>query len=283
MSDLEFQRELSPEQIREALSLLDSRAGAQKQNLRVGDLNPDAEVDHEPNQPSSTVAAQDHTPAAEDLQQRRKHGNLAVAFYGVGTAAAGALAVLSWSESALTPPPLLGLGIPHEQLGNQQPAPPAISVSPALPVVKPLPDQSRGGFERQPFMPEVAGSGRIGYANRDNDQAALKDTAKSDNAIPSAARSATIPRIGTRQAQSEERASQNLEQDWWHARAVRVAAAKKRSWRRHSQARAEIGGKWCFFGCFPWRAQRVFWPKRLHSRASLHSSARSASNVSRRA
>ncbi len=256
MSDLEFQRELSPEQIREALSLLDSRAGAQNQNRRVGDLNPDAEVDREPNQPSSTMPAQDHTPAAEGLQQRRKHGNLAVAFYGVGIAAVGALAVLSWSESAPTPPPLPG--IPHEQLANQQPAPPAKSVSPALPVVKPLPDQSRGGFERPPFIPEVAGSG-AGYANRDNDQAALKDTAKSDNEIPSAARSATIPAIDTRQAQSEERASQNLEQDWRHARAVRVARAKKRFWRRHWQARLEIGDKWCFFGCFPWRAQRVFY------------------------
>jgi hypothetical protein len=256
MSDLEFQRELSPEQIREALSLLDSRAGAQDQNSRVEDLNRDAEVDHEPNQPSSTVAAQDHTPAAEDLQQHGKHGNLAVAFYGAGIAVAGALAVLSWSESTPTPPPLPG--IPHEQLADQQPAPPAKSASPALPVVKPLPDQSRSGFERQPFMPEVAVSGP-GYANRDNDQTALKDTAKSDNAIPSAARSATIPAIDTRQAQSEERASQNLEQDWRHARAVRVARAKKRSWRRHWQARLEIGGKWCFFGCFPWRAQRVFY------------------------
>src|SRR5260370_6397363 len=112
MSDLEFQRELSPEQIREALSLLDSRAGAQNQNLRVGDLNPDAEVDHEPNQPSSTVAAQDHTPAAEDLQQRRKHGNLAVAFYGVGTAAAGVLAVLLWGGSGPTTPPAPRPSIP---------------------------------------------------------------------------------------------------------------------------------------------------------------------------
>jgi hypothetical protein len=254
MSDLEFQRELNPEQIREALLLLDGRAGVQSQSMRVGDLNPNAEVDHEPNQPSSTVAAQDHTPAAENLQQRGKHGTLAVAYYGVGIAAAGALAVLSWRESALTPPP--PLGIPHEQLANQQPAPPAKSVSPALPVVKPLPDRSRGGFERQPFMPEVAGSDANGYANN---RAALKDSAESGNAIPSAAGSATSPAIGTRQAQSEERTNRKLEQDWWHARVVRVAAAKKRSWRRHWQARAEIGRKWCLFGCFLWRAQRVFY------------------------
>jgi hypothetical protein len=47
MSDLEFQRELSPDQLREALSLLDGTAGAQNQNSLVGDLNPAEEVDPE--------------------------------------------------------------------------------------------------------------------------------------------------------------------------------------------------------------------------------------------
>jgi hypothetical protein len=37
MSDLEFQRELSPDQLREALSLLDRAAGVKPQNLLVGD------------------------------------------------------------------------------------------------------------------------------------------------------------------------------------------------------------------------------------------------------
>ena len=64
MSDLEFQRELSPEQIREALSLLDSTAGAQNQNLQIGDLSPAEEVNLEPDQFSTTMAAQDQ-PATE--------------------------------------------------------------------------------------------------------------------------------------------------------------------------------------------------------------------------
>ena len=59
VSDLEFQRELSPEQIREALSLLDGTAGAQDQNLRIGDLSPGEEVNLEPDQSSTTMAAQD--------------------------------------------------------------------------------------------------------------------------------------------------------------------------------------------------------------------------------
>jgi hypothetical protein len=59
VSDLEFQRELSPEQIREALSLLDSTAGAQGQDLRIGDLSPAEEVNPEPHQSSTTMATQD--------------------------------------------------------------------------------------------------------------------------------------------------------------------------------------------------------------------------------
>ena len=107
MSDLEFQRELSPEQIREALSLLDSTAGAKNQNSGIGDSRPAEEVNPEPDQSSTTMATQDRPPAAEDPQQRKKHLNLAVAFLGIGMAIAGALALLSWPES-VPPPPMLG-------------------------------------------------------------------------------------------------------------------------------------------------------------------------------
>ena len=122
MSDLEFQRELSPEQIREALSLLDSTAGAQNQNLRIGDLSPAEEVNLEPDQSSTTMATQDRPPAAEDPQQRKKHLNLAVAFFGIGIVAAGALALLSWRER-VPPPPMLGIA--HEQPPKQSAAPAA--------------------------------------------------------------------------------------------------------------------------------------------------------------
>ena len=93
MSDLEFQRELSPEQMREALSLLDSTAGTQNQTVQIEDLRPAEEVNPEPDQSSTSMPTQDQPPAAEDPQQRRKHLNLAVAFFGIGIAAAGALAL----------------------------------------------------------------------------------------------------------------------------------------------------------------------------------------------
>ena len=93
LSDQEFQRELSPEQMREALSLLDTTAGAQNQTVQIEDLSPAEEVNPEPDQSSTTMLTQDRPPAAEDPQQRRKHLNLAVAIFGIGIAAVGALAL----------------------------------------------------------------------------------------------------------------------------------------------------------------------------------------------
>ena len=255
MSDREFQRELSPEQIREALSLLDSTAGAQNQDLRIEDLRPAEEVNLEPDQSSTTIATQDLPPAAEDPLQRKKHLNSAVAWFGIGMAAAGALALLSWRES-VPPPPMLGIA--HEQPPKELAAPAAESDSPALPVANPPPDQSPGGSERQPSTPELAGL-----------SGAVRDAANSDSAIPPVARSATNQATGTSQARWKDRASRRPEHTWWHARAVRVAAAKKRFWRLHWQARADdewcivacrrANGEWCFFGCRAWRAQPVFY------------------------
>jgi hypothetical protein len=251
MSDLEFQRELSPEQIREALSLLDSRAGAQNQNVRAEDLNPAEELHPKPEPSSAAIAKQDCTPAAEDSKRRKKQLNFAVAWYGVGIAVAGVLALLSWGERALAPPPLIA----HAQLPNRAATSLAKNASPALPVGNPLPDQS--GSERQSSSAEVAGSSSTGYASRDDDQAAVRDAANSQNAVPSSARSTTIAAIGTGQARWDEEASRKPDQAWRHPWAVRVAATKKRSWRRHWPLRAEInGGERCFFfGCLPWRPQ----------------------------
>src|ERR1700730_7450506 len=78
MSDLEFQRELSPDQLREALSLLDRAAGMKPQNLQVGDLSSVEEGDPGADEACSTMATQDRLPAVEDLQQRTKHLNLGV-------------------------------------------------------------------------------------------------------------------------------------------------------------------------------------------------------------
>jgi hypothetical protein len=157
MSEPKFQRELSPEQIREALSLLDGMAGAQNQNLRIGDLRPAEEVEPEPDDSSTTTATQDWSPAAEDPLQRKKHLNSAVALLGIGIAAAGALALSSWRER-VPPPPVLG--IVHEQSPTQSAAPAAKSDSSALPVAKPPPDQSPGGLERQSSTPGLAGLSR---------------------------------------------------------------------------------------------------------------------------
>src|SRR5438128_12523886 len=76
MSDLEFQRELSPDQLREALSLLDRAAGTKPQNLQVGDLTSAEEGDPGADEACASMAAQDRLPAVEVLQQRTKGLNL---------------------------------------------------------------------------------------------------------------------------------------------------------------------------------------------------------------
>ena len=254
MSDLEFQRELSPEQMREALSLLDRTAGAQDQNLRIENLSPAEEVNPEPDHSSTTMAAQDRPPAAEDPLQRKKHLNLVLAYFGIAIAAAGALVLLSWSESVL-PPPMPGIAQQQPPKGSA--APPANSASSALPVARPPPDQSPGGSERQPSTPELAGlSGPV------------SDAANSDRAIPPVVGSATNEATGASQAPWNERVSRGPEHTSRHARAVRVAAAKKRFWRRQRQARADgewcflacrrADGEWCFFACPTRQAPRVF-------------------------
>ncbi len=240
MSDLEFQRALTSDQIREALSLLDGTARAKLRNVQVGELSPAEEAGSGADQASTTAATPNRLPAAEDAHQRRHHLNPALAFYGLGIAAAAALTLLSWSERALTPPGLPGIA--GEQLPNPQPAQLVKPAFPALAANAP-PDQSSGGAERRPFKPQVAGSSHVGHANRDDDQAVVKDAANSANAIPYA---------------WDERASRKPKLAWWHARAVRVAEAKKRFWRRHWQARAEINrGECFFFGCLPWQTQRI--------------------------
>jgi hypothetical protein len=239
MSDLQFQRALSQDQMREALSLLDGAARAKLRNVQVGDSSPAEEVASGTDQGASTASATaNRLPAAEDAHQRRKHLNPVVAFYGLGVAAAAALALLSWSERALAPIALPGIA--GEQPPNPQSAQVVKSPSPALAATAP-PDQSSGGAERQPLKPEAAGSSHVGHGNRDDDQAAVKDAADSTNAIPYV---------------WDERPSQKPREVWRHARAVRVAEARKRFWRRHWQARAEINRRECFFFVC-WQTQRI--------------------------
>src|SRR6516162_9468167 len=140
--------------MREALSLLGSTAGTQNHTLQIEDLHPAEEVIPEPDQSSTTMRTEDRPPAAEDPQQRRKHLNFAVAFFGIGIAAAGALPLWSSRESVPLPPTPR---IAQEQFSKQSAAPAAAkSDSPALPVGEPPPDQRPGGSEQQPPTPELA-------------------------------------------------------------------------------------------------------------------------------
>src|SRR6516225_2459098 len=231
--------------MREALSLLDSTAGTQNQTVQIEYLRPAEEDNPEPDQSSTTMPTQDRPPAAEDPQQRRKHLHLAIAFFGIGIAAAGALALWSWRESVPLPPTPR---IAQEEFSKQSAALAAKSDSPALPVAEPPPDQSQspGGSERQPPTPELAGL-----------NGAVRDAVNSDIATPPVVPSATDHATSTSRARWNERLSPRPEHTSRPTQAVRVAAAKKRIWRLHWQARAE--DEWCFFACRAWRAQPVLY------------------------
>lgn len=254
MSELEFQRELTPDQMREALSFLDGTGRAKNRNLQVEDLGPAHEDYPRGDHASTTRAMQDRVPAPEDPQQRKKALQLVLARYGIGIAvAAAALTLLFWSERVLTPPPLPAIA--RVQLPSQPAEQLVKSASPSVPVTIPTPDP--GGSARPALKPEVAGQSPVGQTNRDN-QAAVPDAADSPNATPNAAQTATLAGIATRQDWTDEQARRKPKEARWHARAVRVAAEKKRYWRRHWQARAEIYSGPCFlFICLPPRVVYV--------------------------
>jgi hypothetical protein len=243
--------------MREALSLLDGTAGTQNQTVQIEYLRPTEEGNPEPDQSSTSMPTQDRPPAGEDPRQRRKHLNSAVAFFGIGIAAAGVLALWSWWESVPLPSTPR---IAQKEFSKRSAAPAAKSDSPALPVAEPPPDQSQipGGSERQPPTPELAGL-----------NGAVRDAVNSDRAIPPVVPLATDHVTSTSRARWNERVGGKPEHTSRHAWAVRVAAAKKPNWRLHWQARAEdewcivacrrANGEWCFFGCRAWRAQPVFY------------------------
>src|SRR5262245_29691355 len=237
MSYLEFQRELSPDQLREALSLLDRAAGVKPQNLQVGDLNSAEERDPGADEACATLATEDRFPAAGYPQQRTKLQNLVVVtFCGLGIMALTTLTLLSRSDPALIPPS--PTGIAHEQLPNQSPGQLVTSASPVLPVANSLPDQGLGGSEQRPSTPEATGS--IGHANRSDDRPAAKGDPNTVTAIPYAAQTTTVISLGTKQDWSGERASRKRKEASRHVRTDRVAAAKQRVSQHHWQARAEL-------------------------------------------
>ena len=227
MSDLEFQRALTPDQMREALSLLDAAARAKLRNVRVGELNPAEEVGPGADHASTTTAPPNRLLAAEDAHQRKKHLNLVLVFSGLDIAAAAALTLLSWSERALTPSGLPGIA--GEQLPNPRPAQLVNSASPALPVVNPTSDRNPHGSEDRSSKPEVASA----------------TTAHQE--------------IATSPAWWDEPASLRPKEVWWRTSAAR-AAAKRRFWRRRWQPFADINGGGCFRAACPfWHKQRAFY------------------------
>jgi len=230
----------------EALSLLDGTARAKNRNLQVEDLGPAHEDYPRADHASTNRAMQDRVPAPEDHQQRRKALQLVLARYGIGIAvAAAALTLLFWSERVLTPPPLPAIA--RVQFPSQPAEQLVKSASPSVPVTIPTPDP--GGSARPALKPEVSGQSPLGQTNRDN-QAAVLDAANSPNA--------TLAAIATRQDWTDEQARRKPKEAWRHAPAVRVAAEKKRYWRRHWQARAEIYSGPCFlFICLPPRVVYV--------------------------
>ena len=258
MSDLEFQRALSPDQMREALSLLDGTARAKRRNVQVGDSNPVEDVGSGVDQAGATIASPNRLPAAEDAQQRNKRLSPVLAFYGLGIAAAAALTVLSWSERTLKPPGLPAIA--GEQLPNPQPAQLVKGAPPALPVVDPTSDRDSHGSERRQSKPGVASAPLVDQGNGGDDQAAIRGPSNRASAAPHPAHAATVGAMATNQVWWDERASRKPKGVWWRTSAVRVAAAKRRFWRRHWQPLTEITGGECFHpACATGYRRRVFY------------------------
>jgi hypothetical protein len=227
MSVLEFQRELSPGQIDEALSLLDNAGRATNRNLQVEDSRP-AQRDY------LRADQEDRLAAPEGPRRRKKHLHLALACCGLAIAVAATLTLFSRSDVLTRPPPP---AIAREQNPNRPAAQLAKSASPSVPVTNPTPDP---GESAPPALKSaVADPSPVGQTNRET-QAVVTGAANSPSATPNAA---WRDQHGSRKPKEARR----------HRRAIRVAAAKRRFWRGHRQPRVvEIYSAGCFFfTCLP--------------------------------
>jgi hypothetical protein len=259
MNELEFQRPLSPDQIREALSLLDSTG-----NAKLDPLDPDprpassqaAEIDPGADQVSTANTAQSQLPVPEEPQRRKQYLNLLVAFYyGLGIAAAAALTLLSWSDRALAPPAIST--VDGEPLANQQPAQLVKGAFPTRPLKDPTSDQGSNESERRQLNPATATASPVNQANRADDQAAAKDAINRASVTPDAAEKATT---AANRAWWGERANRKPKEVWARASADRVATAKKRLRRSHWRSFAEMNGGACFrAACLTWQKQHAFY------------------------
>ncbi len=240
MGGLEFQRELGPDRLAEGLSLLDGLAGVNAQSSGFAEEPASAAA-----QAGASAVGQGRLPAAQDPQERtRRLNRAALRFWGLGIAAAAALALLSGGELMPTAPSRPSIA--QEQLSIRPLGPVASSASAALPAAE------------QPSKPTLAGSDPESHVNRDDVRSAAADATDGPRATADAADTATAASIVNSQAWRDERTSPKPKEAWRQARTVRDAAAKKPSWRRDWQARAKLNyGRCSFFLCFPWQAQRV--------------------------
>jgi hypothetical protein len=260
MSDLEFQRELSPDQLHEALSLLGNAAGAKRGRspageLGAGELGAGENVDPETGKARAAMATHRAPFATEDPQQAKRLNRSAIALFGLGAAAMAALALLSWSERAPTRP--APPAVAHRQVPARQPAPPAKSASLPLPIANPPSGRTLGGSEQG--SANAAGSGSLvaGPADRD----AAKDAAVAAGAIPGKAdMGAAAAAVADEPAPPGEPAQHKPKEARRHSPAARIATAKQRPWHSLPPARVETNrGQCSFFLCLSWQARHVFY------------------------
>ena len=227
MSDLEYRHELSPDQLVEALSLLDGAAGTKTQNSRSG-----GEAGAATGPADAQTAEPDRPAAVRNLQQRtRRMYRAALCFCSLGIGSAAALAILSWGEPA--PPLSPGPNAAAAELSKPAPpAPLAASSAAAFPAVGAAPGRTPDASERSepPATP-----------------ARLTDREAGQRA-PATAQGQPTP---------APRASHKPEARR-HARAIRAAAANRQLSARYRPAHRDIDNSVCsFFMCIPWRLQPV--------------------------
>lgn len=222
MSELEFRHELTPDQLSEALSLLEN-------------------ANSKPEQAAANEAEPDRFSAAQDPAQRLKQLNrAALRFCGLAIAAALALTLMSWGESRPVPPS--GQRIVYAQLPDELWPPPAKDASHPAPRA-PL-DISPGGSTRQPSEPTIPDS-RPGDANRADAPPTVKDAANVPTAASDAAETATPTATGKAKSRRHE------------SRGQKPGEARRRS--RNARVAKIDPGECSVFACFVWQARHVFY------------------------
>ncbi|HEY1261671.1 MAG TPA: hypothetical protein VGF34_20670 [Stellaceae bacterium] len=184
MSELEFQHELSPDQLSEALSLLENAAGAKPRESNSG-----GEAHSNPDRANADAAEPDRLSAAQDAKRRLKQFNrAALRFCGLGIAAAAALMLLSWIEGVPVAPP--GQRVVYAQLPNELWTPPAKEAADTRPAADSPSIKAPRGSEPQPAAPTVAGPDPE-EASHDHSPNSVKDAANIPDAASDVAETAT--------------------------------------------------------------------------------------------